>query len=80
MEITAKIGFDGRLAVPASFRKKLHLSPGDEVIMRLEDEELHIFTLQHALKKARAIIAKHTKGGSLVEKLKQQRQEDLANE
>lgn len=79
-EYKAKISENGRLLIPASCRQLLNLQPGDELIIRIEDEEMRIYSIKHALKKAREIVKKHAKGKNLVEQLKKMRKADFDNE
>ena len=39
----AKIGPSGRLVIPVPQRRELGLKTGDEVVLRVEDNELHIY-------------------------------------
>ena len=79
-EYRAKISENGRLLIPAPCRQLLHLQSGDELIIRIENEEMRIYSIKHALKKAQDIIKKHTKGKNLVEQLKKMRKTDFDNE
>jgi AbrB family looped-hinge helix DNA binding protein len=79
-EVTTKLGVNGRLVIPANIRHKLHLSTGDELIMRVEHNELRLFSLKHSIKKAQAVVKRHTKGKSLVKALKNIRRADEEKE
>ena len=61
LEYKTKINENGRLVIPAAFRKALDIKPGDEVIVRMEDDELRIFNIRHALKRARKLIKQYIK-------------------
>ena len=50
------INENGRLVIPASYRKALDIKAGDEVILRLEADELRISNVKHALKRARKLV------------------------
>ena len=50
-DIRTKIGEVGRVIIPAIIRQQLHLTPGDEIILHIQDDALHISTPQHSLKK-----------------------------
>ncbi len=43
----------GRVVIPASFRSALGLKTGDEVELRIEDNEIRISTLQSRLARSR---------------------------
>jgi len=60
--ILQKIAPDGRIVLPASFRKRLGLEAGGEIVIRLEDEELRIFSLSNAVKRAQTLVRKYTGG------------------
>ncbi len=58
-EHRTKINENGRLVIPAIYRKALDIKTGDEVILRLEEDELHISNLKHALKRARQLVKQY---------------------
>ncbi len=69
-EARTRVNENGRLVIPASFRKALEINPGDEVILRLEDDELRITTLKHRIARAQRNVRKYVKPGvSLVDEL-----------
>ena len=49
----------GRILVPAKMRKALGVEVGDELLMRVENQELRIFNLQHAVKEAQELMEKY---------------------
>ena len=68
---------NGRLVIPASFRKALGINPGDEVVLRLEDDELRITTLKHRIARAQRLVRKYVKPGvSLADELIAERREE----
>jgi len=58
-EYRAQIKEGGRVIIPAKAREKLHLKIGEELLMKVEGEELRILPLHVALKKAQALVRKH---------------------
>ena len=50
---------NGRLAIPAKVRKKLHLNKGDEVNVKLSDSELIVSTYHSSIEKAKEILKKY---------------------
>ncbi len=48
-EARTRMNENGRLVIPAPFRKALGINPGDEVVLRLEDDELRITTLKRRI-------------------------------
>jgi AbrB family looped-hinge helix DNA binding protein len=71
----AKIGPNGRIVIPAACRKALGLELGDEVLMRLEDGGLKLFTPEQLFRRAQARVAKHARktGKSVVDELIEER-------
>ena len=80
-ETRLRINENGRVVIPASFRKALGISPGDEILLRLEDDELRISTLKGRLERARRHVRKYVKPGvSLVDELIADRREAAKRE
>ncbi len=52
MEFKTKLTEGGRIVIPAEYRQALGLHVGDELILRLEDGEVRIFTARQAIKRA----------------------------
>ncbi|HEU5440984.1 MAG TPA: AbrB/MazE/SpoVT family DNA-binding domain-containing protein [Ktedonobacterales bacterium] len=59
MAETTHISEGGRIVIPAEFRRALGLHVGDEVVLRLEDGELRLYTVQQAIARAQQIVAAH---------------------
>ncbi len=77
----AKIGPNGRIVIPAACRKALGVGPGDEVLMRLEDGELRLYTQAQAVRRAQELVRKHVpEGESLVDDLLAERRREVAQE
>ncbi|MGB7584949.1 MAG: AbrB/MazE/SpoVT family DNA-binding domain-containing protein [Terriglobales bacterium] len=65
-----RVGVDGRIVIPASFRKALGINPGDEVVLRMEDGELRISTMKARIERAQRLVRRHVpRGVSLVDEL-----------
>lgn len=76
-----RVNQNGRIVIPASFRKSLGIKAGDEVDLRIEDDELRITTLKHRLARAQRLVRKHVKPGtSLADELIAERRESERNE
>lgn len=80
LEFRTKLTEGGRVVIPALYRKQLQLEPGEELIIRLEDDELHLMSLKHSLKKAQALVQGYAKNTSLVTLLKEMRKKDASHE
>lgn len=70
---------NGRLAIPAKVRKKLHLNKGDEVTIKLSNDELVVSTYHSNIDKAREILNKYG-NPDLQQSLKELRKQDLEDE
>ena len=58
-EFKTKLGRGGRIVIPAEYRQALHLQVGDDVILRLKDSEIRLFTPEQALQQAQALVHRH---------------------
>ena len=56
IDVRAKLAEGGRIVIPVEYRQALGLRIGDEVILRLEDGEVRIFTPQQAIKRAQELV------------------------
>jgi len=80
-ETRQRVNENGRVVIPASFRKALGINIGDEVVLRMEDDELRITTLKRRVERAQRLVRKHVKRGtSLVDELIAERREAGRNE
>jgi AbrB family looped-hinge helix DNA binding protein len=80
-ETRLRISENGRLVIPASFRKALGIEVGDEVVLRLHDDELRITTQQKRIQRAQQRARKYLKkGASLVDELLTERRQAARNE
>jgi len=80
-EARLRVNENGRVVIPASFRKALGINIGDEVLLRIEDDELRITTLKRRLERAQRVVRKHVKPGtSLADELIAERREAVRNE
>ncbi|HEY1801392.1 MAG TPA: AbrB/MazE/SpoVT family DNA-binding domain-containing protein [Terriglobales bacterium] len=80
-EARARINGNGRVVIPADFRRALGINAGDEVVLRIEDDELRITTLKQRLERARRRVRKYVKPGrSLADELLAERREAAKRE
>jgi AbrB family looped-hinge helix DNA binding protein len=80
-EARARLNENGRLVIPASFRKALGINPGDEVVLRLEDDELRISTRKLRIARAQRNARKYVPAGvSLADELIAERREAAKRE
>ncbi len=80
-ETRARVNENGRVVIPVSFRKALGINVGDEVVLRIEDDELRISTLKRRIERAQRLVRRHVKPGtSLVDELIAERREATRRE
>jgi AbrB family looped-hinge helix DNA binding protein len=81
MDFRVQIDSGGRFVLPAKIRKELHIKPGDDIVLRLENGSVNLVPLHQAVKLAQQTIRKYNpQGTSLVEDLIQARKEEAAHE
>ena len=75
-EARIRINENGRVVIPASVRKALGIQPGDELVMRVEEDGIRITTLKRRIERAQNHVRKFAKpGASLVDELIAMRRE-----
>jgi AbrB family looped-hinge helix DNA binding protein len=80
-DVRLRINENGRVVIPAAFRKELGMKPGDEVILRLDDGELRITTMKQRMERAQRRARQYVKPGvSLVDELIAERREEAKRE
>ena len=75
-----KFGQGGRIVLPAEFRQALGVKVGDELILSLKDDEIHVFTRRAAIKRAQGMLKHIAPGRSLADELIQERRAEAARE
>lgn len=76
-----RVNENGRIVIPAAFRKRLGIRAGDEVVLRVEDNELRISTLRRNIARAQRLVKKHVKRRvSLVDELIAERRQAARDE
>ncbi|MCH8063130.1 MAG: AbrB/MazE/SpoVT family DNA-binding domain-containing protein [Chloroflexi bacterium] len=79
--IKTKLGKGGRVVIPAEYRKRLGIEPGDEIIVSFKDGEIKITTVREAVRRAQEIVRRFVpEGVSLVDELIQERRREAARE
>jgi AbrB family looped-hinge helix DNA binding protein len=72
---------NGRVVIPAAFRKALGINPGDEIILSLDEDELRITTMKRRIERAQRRARQYVKPGvSLVDELIAERREAAKRE
>jgi AbrB family looped-hinge helix DNA binding protein len=81
LKTSMRVNENGRVVIPAAFRKRLGIRVGDQVLLRIEDDELRITTLKRHLERAQRLVRKHVKPGtSLADELIAERREAAGHE
>jgi AbrB family looped-hinge helix DNA binding protein len=81
LETRTRVNENGRVVIPASYRKALGIKAGDEVILRMEDDELRITTMKRRIERAQRRIRQYVKPGvSLADELIAERREAAKRE
>jgi len=75
------MGQSGRVVIPGEYRRRLGLRSGDEIIMHLDEEGLHLYTPAQAVARAQALVRRYVpEGRSLSDELISERREEAARE
>ncbi len=76
-----RVSQNGRIVIPAAFRKALGIDVGDEVVLRLQDDELRITTRRRRIQRAQHRARRYLKSGaSLVNELLSERRQAAKRE
>ena len=78
--IKTKLGQGGRIVLPTEFREALGVKVGDELIVSLKDDEIHVFTRRAAINRAQGMLKHIAPGRSLADELIQERRAEAASE
>jgi AbrB family looped-hinge helix DNA binding protein len=79
--VWTKLGEGGRVVIPAEIRQMLGLKTGSQVLLRVEDGELHLLTSRQAVKRAQALARPYIEPGvSVVDELIAERRVEAARE
>jgi AbrB family looped-hinge helix DNA binding protein len=76
-----RLGENGRISLPAAYRRQLGFRPGDELIVRLEDGAISVTSPKLAIERARRILSRYIKTKeSLADSLIADRRAEAARE
>jgi antitoxin PrlF len=76
-----RVGSNGRFVIPSEVRKMLGLEEGDELLVRVVDDEIRITTPEAAIARAQRIVRRHVAAHhSLVDELISERREEATEE
>lgn len=54
---------NGRVVIPVMARKRLHLEPGEELLLSVEGDELRLRSVRVAVAEAQAAVRRYVKSG-----------------
>ena len=75
----ATVAKDGRIVIPARFRKELGIRPGDKLVVQLQRNELRISARAEALRKLQdQVTCAVPRGVSLAQQLMEERRRESA--
>lgn len=80
-QFPVKVAANGRMVIPAPVRSALGLSKGGDVILKVENGSVRIETLDEAIRRAQAMVARYVPNDvSLVDELIAERRAAAENE
>jgi AbrB family looped-hinge helix DNA binding protein len=80
-QVRTRLGENGRVVIPAEFRKLLGLKVGDPLVVRLDDDGLRIESRRAAVRAAQRMIRERVpKGELLTERLFNMRRAETGDE
>jgi AbrB family looped-hinge helix DNA binding protein len=62
-EVLVKINQNGRVVIPALIREALGVKPGDDLVLRMEGDELRVTSRRQRILKAQQLIHQHVNPG-----------------
>jgi AbrB family looped-hinge helix DNA binding protein len=65
-EVHVRLGENGRVVIPAAFRRRLGLKPGDALILRLDEDRVMIESRRAAVRAAQRMIHERVPEGELL--------------
>ncbi|HZR99383.1 MAG TPA: AbrB/MazE/SpoVT family DNA-binding domain-containing protein [Chloroflexota bacterium] len=76
-----RLGSGGRIVIPAEYRNALGLHEGDVVTMRLEGNEIRLYSFKEGVRRAQALVREFVpEGVSLADELIAERRREAALE
>jgi antitoxin PrlF len=67
-EVRVRLNENGRIVIPAPIRSALGVGPGDEMVLKVKDGELHITTVRNRITKAQQLVGRYMKSGTRLSK------------
>ncbi len=77
----ARVSKGGKIAIPSACKKALNILDGDELLFDINDNQVVISPIKFTLQKIRKLLKDNNPSGkSLVDKLLQERRQEIKNE
>ena len=81
LKARARVGAGGRIVIPAEIRRALGMEEGEPVVMRVEDGELRIWTIDEGIRRVQERVKPYIiPGRSMVDELIAERRTEVARE
>lgn len=75
-----RVDLNGRIVIPAAYRRALGMEPGSELVVMLDDGELRLVPIAEAIRRAQEIVCRHVQPGrSMVDELIAQRRSEAGD-
>ena len=78
--IAVQVGPQGRIVIPAHIRRSLHIGPGEELLIRVEDGRLVLEKRERVLERVQTWFAQVPSEVTLVDELIAERREEVRKE
>ncbi len=79
--VVTKVDSNGRVALPAEYRRQLGLETGDRVVVELDDCEIRIVSQREAIRRVQELVAQYVSPDrSLADELIAERRAEAARE
>jgi AbrB family looped-hinge helix DNA binding protein len=79
--VWTKVGDGGRIVIPAEIRRLIGVKEGDQIMLLVEDGELHLITVRQGIKRAQALAEPYIRPGvSMVDELIAERRAEAERE
>jgi AbrB family looped-hinge helix DNA binding protein len=80
-QTVVRIAEGGRIVIPAHLRQALGVAPGDEVVLKVDDDGIRLISRKLALARLRKMVAEVVPPGeSLVDELLSERRKEARGE
>ncbi|PKL75593.1 MAG: AbrB family transcriptional regulator [Candidatus Melainabacteria bacterium HGW-Melainabacteria-1] len=74
--VKTHLGKGGRIVIPAAYRKQLGLKTGDELLLRIQDGEIHLQSISQAVQRAQSLVSQFAAQRSLADELIAERRQE----